>query len=236
MALAMPSRSSSWTRSFMSMVPNAAPRRYVCSGVGRIAADVLGARCRPRIARSRSCLRLVDPLAHPAERAELARAGERGALAVDLEVLEAVVAHADADRAVAIGGLEVGLPQIGRLEDVAVAVDHERSVVIASSSARWKFTATADRGPPLVRSVRPGLAYLAPGAGRGRPRALARHRRPLALELAWPRVLGSTCAADPLTVTSIGRCGYLPRSGAPTENYALGGAATERLVMPRLAR
>src|SRR5438445_15652 len=68
--------------------------------------------------------RLVDPLAHAAEGAELARTGDRGAPAVDLQVLEAVVAHAYPERPGAIGGLQVGLPQIRRLEDVAVAVDH----------------------------------------------------------------------------------------------------------------
>src|SRR5205823_6915652 len=70
--------------------------------------------------------RLVDPLAHAAERAELARAGNRGGPAVDQEMLEAVVAHAYPERPVAIGGFQVGLPQTRRFEDVAVAVDHER--------------------------------------------------------------------------------------------------------------
>src|SRR5262245_26287237 len=70
--------------------------------------------------------RLVDPLAHPTERAELARASDRGRPAVDEEVLEAVLADADAERSIAIRRLQVGLPQIGRLEDVAIAVDNER--------------------------------------------------------------------------------------------------------------
>src|SRR5262249_38640911 len=40
--------------------------------------------------------RLVDPLAHAPERAELARASNRGRPAVDEQLLEAVVADADA--------------------------------------------------------------------------------------------------------------------------------------------
>jgi hypothetical protein len=40
-------------------------------------------------------------------------------------VLETIVANADAKRAVAILRLEVSLPQIGWLEDVAIAVDDE---------------------------------------------------------------------------------------------------------------
>src|SRR5205823_9447377 len=70
--------------------------------------------------------RLVDPLAHAAERAELDRAGNHGGPAVDQEMLEAVVAHAYAERPVAIGGIQVGLSQNRRLEDVAVALDYER--------------------------------------------------------------------------------------------------------------
>jgi hypothetical protein len=41
-------------------------------------------------------------------------------------MLEAVVAHVYPERPVAIGGLQVGLPQTRRFEDVPVAVDHER--------------------------------------------------------------------------------------------------------------
>ena len=68
-------------------------------------------------------LGLVDTLSHPAQVAELPRPWEDGALAVDLEILEGVVADADANRAVAVARLEVLLPQIGRLEDVPVAID-----------------------------------------------------------------------------------------------------------------
>jgi hypothetical protein len=42
---------------------------------------------------------------------------------VDLEILEAVVAHADAHRAVHVLLLQVGLPEVGRLEDVAVGIN-----------------------------------------------------------------------------------------------------------------
>src|SRR5262249_6229742 len=64
-------------------------------------------------------------LAHSSEGAELALPSDGRALAVDLQILEAVVAHADAQGPVAIGGLEVGFPQIRRFEGVAVAIDHE---------------------------------------------------------------------------------------------------------------
>jgi hypothetical protein len=67
--------------------------------------------------------RLVHPLAHAAQGAELAGAGQGGALAVDLQILVTVVADPDADRATAVAGLEILLPQVGRLEDVPVAVD-----------------------------------------------------------------------------------------------------------------
>src|SRR5262249_13884930 len=67
--------------------------------------------------------------AHPAERAKLARPRQHGALAGDLEILEAVVANADADRAVAVSGLEIFLPEVGRLEDVPIAVDDHRACV-----------------------------------------------------------------------------------------------------------
>src|SRR4029450_5431673 len=69
-------------------------------------------------------LGLVDTFSHPAQVAELPRPWEAGALAVDLEILEGVVAHADANRPVAVARLEVLLPQIGRLEDMPVAIDH----------------------------------------------------------------------------------------------------------------
>src|SRR5262249_29137771 len=70
--------------------------------------------------------RFVDPLAHATERAELARASDRGRPAVDEQLLEAVVADADAERPIPILRIEVGFPQIRRLEDVAIAVDYER--------------------------------------------------------------------------------------------------------------
>src|SRR5262249_6805652 len=71
-----------------------------------------------------SCL--VDPLPHAPERAELAGTRKLGSAPVDLEVLVTVVAHADPDGAVAHRGLEVLLPEVGRLQDVSVPVDHGR--------------------------------------------------------------------------------------------------------------
>src|SRR4030095_13561364 len=91
---------------------------------GGDAANVLRRHLSPHRALA-ELLRLVDPLAHAAEGTQLALACDRRTLPFDLQDLEAVVAHTDAKRAVAIGGLEKGLPQIGRFEDVAVTVDHE---------------------------------------------------------------------------------------------------------------
>src|SRR5437773_9458258 len=109
----------------MSMVPNAAPPRYVCSGVGRMPRTSAGGTS-SRIARSRSSRASSTRLPNAAEGAELARAGNRGGPAVDQEMLEAVVTDAYPERPVAIGGFQIDLPQIRRFEDVAVAVDHER--------------------------------------------------------------------------------------------------------------
>src|SRR6266542_4992643 len=100
--------------------------------------------------------RLVDPLAHPAERAELARAGDRGAPAVDLQEFEAVVTHAYPERPVAIGGFQVALPQIRRFKDVAVAVDHElvdrHRVLLRPRSAQW-LAAGPMTAPPAAPSA-----------------------------------------------------------------------------------
>ena len=104
------------------MVPNAAPRRYVRSRVRADAPHLLGTDLAAHGALAQ-VLGLVDTLPHPAQCAELAGPGQHGALAVDLEVLEGVVADADADRAVAVARLEVLLPQIRRLEDMPVAID-----------------------------------------------------------------------------------------------------------------
>ena len=71
--------------------------------------------------------RLLDSLAHAAERRELAGARDRGGPPIDQQLLEAVVGDADAERAVAIDRLQVGLPEVRRLEDVPIAIDHERS-------------------------------------------------------------------------------------------------------------
>src|SRR5437879_824501 len=93
--------------------------------------------------------RLVDPLAHPAERAELARAGDRRAPAVDLPELEDVVTHAYPEGPVAIGGFQVALPQIRRFKDVAVAVDQElvgrHRVLLRPRSVRWLHDTSSAR-------------------------------------------------------------------------------------------
>src|SRR5262249_1394262 len=70
--------------------------------------------------------RLVDALAHSSEGTELALTRDGGALAVDLQILEAVVAYADAQGPVAIGRLEVRFPQIRRFEHGSGAIDPER--------------------------------------------------------------------------------------------------------------
>ena len=100
---------------------------------------------------------LVHLLAHPAESAELTGSRKLRTLPVDLEILVAVVAHADPDCAVSKGGLEVSLPQIGRLEDVSVAVDHG-----GFNSHR------PPPGPQGAMSVRSTLTVMP-----GRPRSLA---------------------------------------------------------------
>src|SRR5580704_3226991 len=67
---------------------------------------------------------VLDFLAHAAERAEQAGRGHFGALAINLEVFEAVLADADTHRAVAILRVDVFFPEVGRLEDMSVAIDH----------------------------------------------------------------------------------------------------------------
>ncbi len=67
---------------------------------------------------------VLDLLAHAAERAEQAGRSHLGALAIDLEIFEAVVADADAHRAVAILRIDVFFPEVRRLEDMSVAIDH----------------------------------------------------------------------------------------------------------------
>jgi len=66
-------------------------------------------------------------LPHRAERSGEAAAREQRRAAADLQILETLVVDPDAQRAVAVRGLQVALPQVGRLEDVPVGVD--RSVV-----------------------------------------------------------------------------------------------------------
>ena len=99
---------------------------------------------------------LVHLLAHAAEGAELANARELRALAIDLEVLVAVVAHADPDRAVSDFRLEVLLPQIGRLQDVSVAVDHG-VVCVHRVHLYWRGTSRTVPGMPVDPVLRPAL-------------------------------------------------------------------------------
>ena len=60
---------------------------------------------------------------HRAERGGEAAPAELGPLPADLELLEAVLVDHDAQRPVAELGVDVGLPQVGWLEDVPVGVD-----------------------------------------------------------------------------------------------------------------
>jgi hypothetical protein len=78
---------------------------------------------------------VLHSLAHAAQGAELARTGQGGALACDLEVLVAVVADADPERAVAVARLEMLLPEIGWLEDVPIAIDDRGGLGHLSDSA-----------------------------------------------------------------------------------------------------
>src|SRR5262245_23506999 len=81
--------------------------------------------------------RLVDPLAHAAQCAQLAGAGQGGSPAVDLQVFIAVVADPDPDGTGPVAGLEVLLPEIGRLEDVPVAInDHREGYNTRTDEAR----------------------------------------------------------------------------------------------------
>ena len=85
------------------MLPNGASRRYVRSGSSCIAR------------------RSGSPIAPSVDGKPLRLIVER--LAADLELLEPVLVEHDAQRPVAVLRLEVRLPQVGRLEDVAVGVD-----------------------------------------------------------------------------------------------------------------
>jgi len=92
--------------------------------------------------------RLVHPLAHAAQRAELAGSGQGGAPAVDLQILVAVITDPDRDRAAAVAGLEILLPQVGRLEDVPVAIDDHRAGTIPERDRPWSVVIEAPAPEP----------------------------------------------------------------------------------------
>src|SRR5262249_6548085 len=91
--------------------------------------------------------RLVDALAHAAERGELTWSSDGRRAPVDQQGLEAIAADEDAKRPVAIRGLEVALPQIGWLQDVAVAVDDELGVGHARAPPRRDDSAPVEGAP-----------------------------------------------------------------------------------------
>ena len=61
--------------------------------------------------------------AHRAERGGEAAPAHLRAPPVELELLEPVLVEHDAQRPITEGRVDVGLPEVGRLEDVAVGVD-----------------------------------------------------------------------------------------------------------------
>src|SRR5580700_6657530 len=69
--------------------------------------------------------RVLDLLAHAAERSEQSGLSHRGALAIYFEILEAVIADPNAHRAVAIFGIDILLPEVGWFEDMSVAIDNQ---------------------------------------------------------------------------------------------------------------
>ena len=108
--------------------------------------------------------------AHRGERRRHAPARHHRALAVDLELVEAAVVLGYPQGAVAVLRLEVALPQVGGLEDVAVGIDgavvgqpmgvmqrlvhqgqpHSDPTPLSTSLPRWR----ADALTPGVRSLR----------------------------------------------------------------------------------
>jgi len=89
-------------------------------GVGRRRRRAL--RVAPRETRGRQ---LLEALPHATQSAQHLGCGEARGAAVDLEEVAPVAAPPDADRPGAIRGLHVTLPEVGRLEHVAVRVDHD---------------------------------------------------------------------------------------------------------------
>jgi hypothetical protein len=67
---------------------------------------------------------LGQPL-HSTQRCEKGGWNQGGRLAVDLQVLTPVAALRDTHRAVAIPGLDVPHPGVGRLQDMTIGVDYE---------------------------------------------------------------------------------------------------------------
>jgi hypothetical protein len=70
--------------------------------------------------------RLVDHFAHSANRSELPLARQPGGLSRDFHILVTVVTDAKPNSPIAIFAFDVFLPQIRRLEDMAVRVDYHR--------------------------------------------------------------------------------------------------------------
>src|SRR5439155_2071321 len=77
---------------------------------------------------------LGDRTPHRADHAEHAAADDLRRRAVDLEVLDAVGVGPQAQRALSVAGLEVTLPEIGRLENVSVGVD---AAGVRKSADQW---------------------------------------------------------------------------------------------------
>ncbi|MFZ0680532.1 hypothetical protein [Candidatus Binatus sp.] len=69
--------------------------------------------------------RVLDLLTHATERSEQARRRHLRPLAIYFEILEAVIADPNAHRAFAILRIDVLLPEVGRFEDMSVAIDNQ---------------------------------------------------------------------------------------------------------------
>jgi len=65
----------------------------------------------------------LAPLPHAAEGSRETASRSLGRLAADLQILESLRVAANAQREIAVGGIDVALPNIGRLENVTIGVD-----------------------------------------------------------------------------------------------------------------
>ena len=111
-------------------------------GVGRRRRRAL--RVAPRETRGRQ---LLEALPHATQSAQHLGCGEARGAAVDLEEVAPVAAPPDADRPGAIRGLQVALPEVGRLEHVAVRIDHDVHDDLVNPDADRR-----QAGTPLTRS------------------------------------------------------------------------------------